>query len=159
MYPLHDLDIYWQHAGISLAALTSKVKVKFGNIGVSCKEVLIFKENRLSLIDRYQVFVSACKISGDFVVWLKKVQNESLPFFYHSVMDWLGKSMEKWRDLGKNLGKPPCKVVPVVCWVLFSTFPIMHCMWKNLIIIVPIVSRYFLITPIAPAVGRFPVEV
>ena len=28
-------------------------------------------------------------------------------------MDWLGKSMEKWRDLGKNLGKPPCKVVPV----------------------------------------------
>ena len=22
--------------------------------------------------------------------------------------------MEKWRDLGKNLGKPPCKVVPVV---------------------------------------------
>ena len=21
--------------------------------------------------------------------------------------------MEKWRDLGKNLGKPPCKVVPV----------------------------------------------
>ena len=30
IYPLHDLDIYWQHAGISLAALTSKVKVKFG---------------------------------------------------------------------------------------------------------------------------------
>ena len=30
MYPLQDLDIYWQHAGISLAALTSKVKVKFG---------------------------------------------------------------------------------------------------------------------------------
>ena len=28
-------------------------------------------------------------------------------------MDWLGKSMEKWRDLGENLGKPPCKVVPV----------------------------------------------
>ena len=22
--------------------------------------------------------------------------------------------MEKWRDLGKNLRKPPCKVVPVI---------------------------------------------
>ena len=36
--------------------------------GVSSKEVLIFKENRLSLIDWYKVFVSACKISGDFYV-------------------------------------------------------------------------------------------
>ena len=39
-----------------------------GNVGVSSKNVLIFKKNRLSLIDRYQVFVSAYKISGDFDV-------------------------------------------------------------------------------------------
>ena len=39
-----------------------------GNVGVSSKNVLIFKENRLFLIDRYQVFVSAYKINGDFDV-------------------------------------------------------------------------------------------
>ena len=27
------------------------------------------------------------------------------------VLDWLGKSIEKWGNLGKNSGKPPCKVV------------------------------------------------
>ena len=30
------------------------------------------------------------------------------------VIDWLGKSREKWGDLGNNLGKPPCKVVPEI---------------------------------------------
>ena len=37
------------------------VKKYEGNIGVSSKKVLIFKENSLSLIDRYQVFVDTCK--------------------------------------------------------------------------------------------------
>ena len=41
------------------------VKITDGNIGISSKEALIFKENRLSLIYRYQVFVNACKISED----------------------------------------------------------------------------------------------
>ena len=45
-------------------------KKNVGNMGVSSKKELIFKENILSLIDRYQVFVDAWKISGDSGVWL-----------------------------------------------------------------------------------------
>ena len=45
----------------------------------------------------------------------QKSEMKVCPFFtIQLIMDWLGKSMEKWRDLGKNLGKPPCKVVPVI---------------------------------------------
>ena len=76
-----------------------------GNIGVSSKVVLIFKENRLSLIDRYQVYVDACKIGGESDVWLWSRRKWKSSLLVFSVID-LG-------DIGNKSGKTPCKVAPV----------------------------------------------
>ena len=71
---------------VQIVARIVFVKKKEGNKAVSSKKML--KENRLSLIDQYQVFVNACKISGDSDVIVKSRKWKSALFF--TIQLWIG---------------------------------------------------------------------